>query len=50
MNLASVATLATLSPENVMENEYNYINIFPNPAKNTLTLAAEFNMSSGANE
>ena len=41
MNLASVATLATLSPENVMENEYNYINIFPNPAKNTLTLAAE---------
>jgi hypothetical protein len=41
MNLASVATLATLSPENVMENEYNYISIFPNPAKNTLTLAAE---------
>lgn len=24
-----------------MENEYDYVNIFPNPAKNTLTLTAE---------
>ena len=38
MNLASVATLAKLSTENIGENKYDYVNIFPNPAKNTLTL------------
>ena len=41
MNLACVATLANLSTENVNEYEYNYVNIFPNPAKNTLTLTSE---------
>lgn len=41
MNIACLATLAVLSKESVMENEYDYVNIFPNPAKNTLTLIAE---------
>ena len=41
MNIACVATLATLSTENVMENEYNHVTIFPNPAKNILTLTSE---------
>ena len=41
MNIACLATLAVLSKESVMENEYDYVNIFPNPAKNTLTLTAE---------
>ena len=41
MNIACVATLAVLSSESVMENEYNYVTIFPNPAKNTLTLTSE---------
>ena len=41
MNIACVATLAGLLSENVMENEYNYVSIFPNPAKNTLTLTTE---------
>ncbi len=41
MNIACVATLAVLSTEDVMENECNYVNIFPNPAKNTLTLTSE---------
>lgn len=47
MNLACVATLANLQTENVNEYEYNYVNIFPNPAKNTLTLTSETN---GTNE
>lgn len=41
MNIASVATLAKLSTENVVENEYKYVTIFPNPVKNTLTLTDE---------
>ena len=41
MNIACVATLANLSAEDVMENEYNNVTIFPNPAKTTLTLKAE---------
>ena len=41
MNLACVATLAKLSTEDLVENEYDYVTIFPNPAKNTLTLASE---------
>ena len=47
MNLACLTTLAKLLPENVNEYEYNYVNIFPNPAKNTLTLTSETN---GINE
>ena len=47
MNLACVATLANLQTENVNEYEYNYVNIFPIPAKNTLTLTSETN---GTNE
>ena len=47
MNLACVATLANLQTENVNEYEYNYVNIFPNPAKNTLTLTSE---TKGTNE
>ena len=49
MNLACVATLAGLLNENVMENEYNYVKIFPNPAKNTLTLTAETEGMKGVN-
>ena len=41
MNLACLVTLAGLSTESVMENEYSYVNIFPNPVKNTLTLTTE---------
>ena len=41
MNLACLVTLAGLSTESVMENEYSYVNIFPNPVKNTLTLSTE---------
>ena len=41
MNIACVATLANLSTESVMENEYNKVTIFPNPAKTTLTLKSE---------
>lgn len=41
MNIACVATLANMSTggEGVVENEYN-VNIFPNPAKNTLTFTS----------
>lgn len=41
MNLACVAHMANLSTENVMENVYNNVKIFPNPAKNSLTLQSE---------
>ena len=41
MNIACVATLANLSTESVAENKYDYVTMFPNPAKNTLTLASE---------
>ena len=41
MNIASVATLASLSSENVFEKEYNNVTIFPNPSKNILTLSTE---------
>ena len=41
MNIACVATLANLSTESVAENEYDYVTMFPNPAKNTLTLSSE---------
>ena len=41
MNIACVATLATLSTENVIENEYDNVTVFPNPAKNILTLTAD---------
>ncbi len=41
MNLACVAHLATLSTEDVLENEYNNVKIFPNPAKNSLTLQSD---------
>ncbi|MBO5957233.1 MAG: M28 family peptidase [Bacteroidales bacterium] len=44
MNLACIVTLANLSTENVNEYEYDYVNIFPNPAKNTLTLTSESNV------
>jgi hypothetical protein len=47
MNLACVATLANILTENVNEYEYNYVNIFPNPAKSTLTLTSE---TKGTNE
>ena len=41
MNLACVAHLANLSTENVLENVYNNVKIFPNPAKNSLTLQSD---------
>ena len=41
MNIACVATLATLSTESVMENGYNNLAIYPNPAKNALTLMSD---------
>ncbi|MBQ5857056.1 MAG: M28 family peptidase [Bacteroidales bacterium] len=41
MNIACVATLATLSTENIIENEYDNVTVFPNPAKNILTLTAD---------
>ena len=41
MNIASVATLASLSRENIVENEYDNVTIFPNPVKNILTLSTE---------
>ncbi len=41
MNLACVAHMANLSTENIMENVYNNVKIFPNPAKNSLTLQSE---------
>lgn len=41
MNLACVTHLANLSTENVLENVYNNVKIFPNPAKNSLTLQSE---------
>ena len=43
MNVASVVTLANISigGEGVVENEYNNVTIFPNPAKNTLTLTSD---------
>jgi hypothetical protein len=44
MNLACIVTLANLSTENVNEYDYDYVNIFPNPAKNTLTLTSESNV------
>ena len=41
MNLACVAHMANLSTENIIENVYNNVKIFPNPAKNSLTLQSE---------
>ena len=41
MNLACVAHLANLSTENVLENVYDNVKIFPNPAKNSLTLQSD---------
>ena len=38
MNVACVATLAVLDTESVSENNMNNVNLFPNPAQNTLTL------------
>ena len=33
--------MANLSTENIIENVYNNVKIFPNPAKNSLTLQSE---------
>lgn len=41
MNIAAIATLANLSTENVSENMLNSVNIYPNPAQNTLTIENE---------
>ena len=43
MNIACVSTLAVLDTESVSENIANTVAIFPNPAKNELTLTSEFN-------
>ena len=47
MNVACVATLANHVSESVFEKEYDNVTIFPNPAKNTLTIEME---SNGINE
>ena len=41
MNIACVATIANLSTENIAEKEYNHLTVFPNPAKNSLTLTSK---------
>ena len=43
MNIACVSTLAVLDTESVSENIANTVSIFPNPAKNELTLTSEYN-------
>ena len=43
MNVACVSTLAILDTESVEENIANAVAMFPNPAKNELTIASEFN-------
>ncbi len=43
MNIACVSTLAILDTESVEENIANAVAMFPNPAKNELTIASEFN-------
>ena len=44
MNIACVSTLAILDTESVEENiANNNVAMFPNPAKNELTIASEFN-------
>lgn len=43
MNIACVSTLAVLDTESVSENIADNVAIFPNPAKNELTLTSDFN-------
>ena len=43
MNIACVSTLAVLDTESVSENIANAVAMFPNPAKNELTIASEYN-------
>ena len=43
MNIACVSTLAILDTESVEENIANAVAMFPNPAKDELTIASEFN-------
>lgn len=46
MNIACVSTLAVLDTESVSENIANNVAMFPNPAKNELTLTSDYNGNS----